>query len=82
MPTNVCTLHSRRSMLMSCAPSAGDSAYDAFAVRHGRRHGSAEEYEGRRQVFYENRVRINAWNAAGNSHECVHPWRPFLFAHC
>ncbi len=50
---------------------AGDATYDAFVHRHGRRHGSAEEYEGRRQVFHENRGRIEAWNARGGSHECA-----------
>ncbi|KAK9846258.1 hypothetical protein WJX81_000204 [Elliptochloris bilobata] len=47
----------------------GDAAYDAFVHRHGRRHGSAEEYEGRRQVFHENWAKIGAWNADGSGHE-------------
>ena len=57
------------TLLRSCG--AGDAAYDAFVHRHGRRHGSAEEYEGRRQVFHDNRAKIDGWNAAGGAHECA-----------
>ena len=41
-------------------------------LRHGRRHRSAGEYQGRRQVYYENKERVAAWNSAGAaSHECA-----------
>ena len=40
--------------------------------QHGRRHRSPEEYEGRRQVYYESKDKVASWNSQdGASHECV-----------
>jgi hypothetical protein len=46
---------------------AGDEEYDGFVLRHGRRHRGADEYHARRQVYYENKGRIELWNAAGSA---------------
>ena len=49
---------------------AGDEEYDAFAVRHGRRHRSPEEYQVRLQVYRDNQQRVQQLNARdGASHQ-------------
>lgn len=42
----------------------GDSAFDAFAHRHGRRHATPHHYEARRQVFHASAAFVDGWNAA------------------
>jgi hypothetical protein len=53
--------------LFDCCP--GDEEYDVFVLRHGRRHRSKEEYEGRRQIYLENKHKIQEWNSRGSAHE-------------
>ena len=48
---------------------AGDEEYDAFAVRHGRRHTSPEEYRARVQLFRDNQQSIAGMNARGAPHQ-------------
>ena len=48
---------------------AGDEEYDAFAVRHGRRHRSPEEYQARLQLFRENQGKAAEINTAGAPHQ-------------
>ena len=43
--------------------NAGDEEYDAFAVRHGRRHRSPEEYRARLQLYCEQLQRLQQLNA-------------------
>lgn len=52
---------------------AGDEEYDVFVLRHGRRHRSAEEYEGRRQVFQENKLKVLEWNGRSDAHKYALP---------
>ena len=53
--------------------ATGDEEYDVYVLRHGRRHRTAEEYEGRRQVYQENKVKVQEWNARSDAHECAPP---------
>ncbi|CAL8460756.1 g287 [Coccomyxa elongata] len=57
--------------MRSLLPNAhyGDEEYDVFVLRHGRRHRSAEEYEGRRQVYQDNKLKVQEWNAGSNAHQ-------------
>ncbi|KAK9812379.1 hypothetical protein WJX73_006336 [Symbiochloris irregularis] len=47
----------------------GDAEYDAFVHRHGRRHRSEEEYQGRAQVFMDNQRMIEQHNAGNHSYK-------------
>ncbi len=47
----------------------GDEEYDGFAVRHGRRHRSPEEYKARLQVYRDNQERLQRLNASAASHQ-------------
>ncbi len=47
-----------------------------FVLRHGRRHRSAEEYEGRRQVYQENKAKVAQWNDRSDAHKCAHLLNP------
>ena len=40
----------------------GDSMYDAFAHKFGRRHTSGHDYASRKQIFYENKAHIDDHN--------------------
>ncbi|EIE25566.1 cysteine proteinase [Coccomyxa subellipsoidea C-169] len=57
--------------MRSLLPNAhyGDEEYDVFVLRHGRRHRSAEEYEGRRQVYQENKAKVAQWNDRSDAHK-------------
>ncbi len=57
---------------------AGDSEYDVFVDRHGRRHTSQEDYEARRAIFQEKKAYIEAWNSRAGTEE--HSHRCVLFA--
>lgn len=49
-----------------------------FVLRHGRRHRSAEEYEGRRQVYQDNKLKVQEWNAGSKAHQCAAPLKPLV----
>ena len=49
--------------------AAGDAEYDAFVHQHGRRHRSAEEYQGRAQVFRDNKRLVELHNAGKHSYK-------------
>lgn len=48
---------------------AGDEEYDGFAVRHGRRHRTPEEYQARLQLYRENQQKIAELNTRNASHQ-------------
>ncbi|EIE24547.1 cysteine proteinase [Coccomyxa subellipsoidea C-169] len=52
------------ALLPSVRIEGGDELYDEFAAAHGRRHGSAAEYEHRRGVFHSNRLYVDTHNSA------------------